>query len=140
MSALSNGLDATKQQQPSPSPSPSSSSRPSSRHQSKWSLTDFPPQTKLHRRPYLHRRQASQHEDREKALLAGHIRRSLDNPVSTAGKGSFMSLSLSRTGSAQESIQALTENGREEAKPEREPRILLEKELEEEQELASLRT
>ncbi|KAG5976147.1 hypothetical protein E4U55_007474 [Claviceps digitariae] len=141
MSALNNGLDAARQATPS-------SSRPNSRHQSKWSLTEFAPQSKLHRRPYLLRRQTSQHEDRQNAplssaLLAAHIRKSLDYPVST-GKESFMS----RSGSRQESIRALGENGHEEAKPEREVRLLLEqererereREQEQEQRQASLRT
>ncbi|KAG5925472.1 hypothetical protein E4U42_004263 [Claviceps africana] len=148
MSSLSNGLDAAGQPPPSTSRRTSglrTSGQPCSRHQNRWSLPDVAPPSKLNRRPYLHRRQSSQHEDREKAPLssalpAARVRLSLDNPVST-GKASLMSPTGSRHESPQAtSQQALGEQGHEESKLEGEARLLLKPEQGQQLEQASLRT
>ncbi|KAG5945087.1 hypothetical protein E4U53_006762 [Claviceps sorghi] len=148
MSSLSNGLDAWRQALPSssrpssglPSSGLPSSGQPCNRHQNRWSLTDVAPSSKLNRRPYLHRRQASQHEDREKAPLSSarlpaRLWPSLDSPAS-AGKTSHMSPIRSRD----ESTQALSQQDHEESKLEGEARLLLKSEQGQHLEQASLRT
>ncbi|GAB0133193.1 hypothetical protein EsDP_00001606 [Epichloe bromicola] len=126
MPTPNNGVDLAKQASPS--------SRPSSRHQIKRSLTEFASPGKLHRRPHPHRRQESQHEDREKpplssAIAAAQIRNPLDAPVST-----WASPFMTPGGSRRARILVPKENGHGESRKKREASLLLE------QEKASLRT